>query len=242
MQFLSTLPARGATPPGRSARPGPWNFYPRSPRGERQLPGWGGPSSHNFYPRSPRGERRHRGCHRAAEQYFYPRSPRGERLGSACVSFLLSCISIHAPREGSDLTCLKSRHLMAHISIHAPREGSDPGHPHFGGQHPGFLSTLPARGATTLQSFLKGNYEFLSTLPARGATHRHGVQHGDGRYFYPRSPRGERPGNRRYWPVDCEFLSTLPARGATRSATTSCRLYSQFLSTLPARGATQRGL
>ena len=33
-------------------------------------------------------------------------------------------ISIHAPREGSDLR-LDERMIIAHISIHAPREGSD---------------------------------------------------------------------------------------------------------------------
>src|SRR5699024_9567829 len=56
-------------------------------------------------------------------------------------------------------------------------------------------------------------------------------------YFYPRSPRGERP-------VLCStsltyllFLSTLPARGAT-SCRRPFRRPPGFLSTLPARGAT----
>ena len=54
--FLSTLPARGATcrSPGSAAAP---NFYPRSPRGERQSPGGTMPGQVYFYPRSPRGER-----------------------------------------------------------------------------------------------------------------------------------------------------------------------------------------
>ena len=36
------------------------------------------------------------------------------------------------------------------------------------------------------------NRGFLSTLPARGATHQVLMQGGQTPYFYPRSPRGER--------------------------------------------------
>ena len=36
-------------------------------------------------------------------------------------------ISIHAPREGSDVAGIEVRYLADGISIHAPREGSDPG-------------------------------------------------------------------------------------------------------------------
>ena len=56
----------------------------------------------------------------------------------------------------------------------------------------GFLSTLPARGATITDSETRRAQIFLSTLPARGATLSvlpGGVILG---YFYPRSPRGER--------------------------------------------------
>ena len=34
-------------------------------------------------------------------------------------------ISIHAPREGSDLCVVDGGHSVVEISIHAPREGSD---------------------------------------------------------------------------------------------------------------------
>ena len=79
-----------------------------------------------------------------------------------------------------------------------------------------FLSTLPARGATTAFAAHFRAVEFLSTLPARGATKQvndacdrrkisiHAPREGsddfcagcinvDSLYFYPRSPRGERP-------------------------------------------------
>ena len=80
--------------------------------------------------------------------------------------------------------------------------------------------------------------KFLSTLPARGATLHSVLTGSPNRHFYPRSPRGERPGcpalpprrgshfyprsprgERRKWPwiigPAIPFLSTLPARGAT---------------------------
>ena len=34
-------------------------------------------------------------------------------------------ISIHAPREGSDMEAMAEIHSFPDISIHAPREGSD---------------------------------------------------------------------------------------------------------------------
>ena len=84
-----------------------------------------------------------------------------------------------------------------------------------GGPDDGFLSTLPARGATCwLPRFVWVSGVFLSTLPARGATGGdaegdrpkvisiHAPREGSDGYpalmsencihFYPRSPRGER--------------------------------------------------
>ena len=127
-----------------------------------------------------------------------------------------------------------------------------------------FLSTLPARGATLLKAVERVRNSFLSTLPARGATHRAGRPRLRQHYFYPRSPRGERP----HRPAaggsgSSKFLSTLPARGATTSGETISLIsyisihapregsdhgyllilgcIRVFLSTLPARGATQTG-
>ena len=55
---------------------------------------------------------------------FNPRSPRGERRGIVTRGSAIVGISIHAPREGSDVLniCVS---VAAPISIHAPREGSD---------------------------------------------------------------------------------------------------------------------
>ena len=82
-----------------------------------------------------------------ALRYFYPRSPRGERLPEPQLCRVHHRISIHAPREGSDMyfRCLLSQSryfyprsprgerpwyaasaaVQGNISIHAPREGSD---------------------------------------------------------------------------------------------------------------------
>ena len=61
-------------------------------------------------------------------------------------------ISIHAPREGSDIYKIGCCPRVARISIHAPREGSDVNAITGGQVDVQFLSTLPVRGATLLSS------------------------------------------------------------------------------------------
>ena len=101
------------------------------------------------------------------------------------------------------------------ISIHAPREGSDILNQAMGTATGKFLSTLPARGAT-LHPF---------AVPA------------DRRYFYPRSPRGERLFHRA---LSCDLWHFYPRspRGERQQRQTDCKTANGFLSTLPARGAT----
>ena len=60
----------------------------------------------------------------------------------------IKIISIHAPREGSDRCTICTPLPSRVISIHAPREGSDARISPFIHRPFGFLSTLPARGAT----------------------------------------------------------------------------------------------
>ena len=96
-------------------------------------------------------------------------------------------ISIHAPREGSDLAELqKIKQLL--ISIHAPREGSDRKSWRRSRSRPGFLSTLPVRGATSSSVAASMPTPFLSTLPVRGATGAMRTTPITSPYFYPRSP------------------------------------------------------
>ena len=63
---------------------------------------------------------------------------------------LSSRISIHAPREGSDLEKAPEKDALL-ISIHAPREGSDVTFTVICALFEIFLSTLPARGATFMR-------------------------------------------------------------------------------------------
>ena len=147
-------------------------FYPRSPRGERQvlpgdtiscdlflstlpargatLPNWPNTAHKGISIHAPRegsdssGQR-----HLDRRQNFYPRSPRGERrFLHLCYPHYIN-ISIHAPREGSDLSDVAQEVTQEDV----------------------FLSTLPARGATLMGQNDNSYWApFLSTLPARGAT------------------------------------------------------------------------
>ena len=169
MIFQSTLPARGATAPNHGINLLKNYFNPRSPRGERLFTVLRLILGRNFNPRSPRGER-------------LPRRPRSQDSSE---------ISIHAPREGSDIA-LYYTYPVRYISIHAPREGSDSHRGQARTKYYQFQSTLPARGATNSGCNNCNLLSFQSTLPARGAT--------------PYNPYN-RPCNK--------FQSTLPARGAT---------------------------
>ena len=263
--FLSTLPARGATPTLIANIPEILFLSTLPARGATTASRWRRSSPSNFYPRSPRGERLQ---HLAADQRVLD-------------------ISIHAPREGSDeanlpqlmdtglfLSTLPARGATqvwravwpcGYISIHAPREGSDVHSWRLLSKIKQFLSTLPARGATSAITLLWVRPTiFLSTLPARGATRSshwgprssmisiHAPREGsDGAgggvsqmqllHFYPRSPRGERLS------AGSELLSALgdfyprSPRGERPPRMSSMAARRSFLSTLPARGATGGG-
>ena len=110
-----------------------YDFYPRSPRGERHVRDWCAYSERYFYPRSPRGERPIAADRGVLWPAFLSTLPaRGATHPGLGIVEANEQISIHAPREGSD----KGRALRAarklQISIHAPREGSD--HPDAPGQ------------------------------------------------------------------------------------------------------------
>ena len=128
---------------------------------------------------------------------FYPRPPRGGRRGGQLHRPLRRRISIHALREEGDVVAndyvniandfyprpprggrryLQSR--VGHsstISIHALREEGDQGN-------------TAALSVTTI---------FLSTPSARRATVPPRASFSSSFYFYPRPPRGGRPGQRR---------------------------------------------
>ena len=212
--FQSTLPARGAT--------ATWNLL-QSP-------------IMYFNPRSPRGERRKgkRG-HRHADRFQSTLPARGATLG--VIHHLLGDgISIHAPREGSDLTppTLPSPttyfnprsprgerrfqppefYIQFFISIHAPREGSDGGAP--GGHGRGPISIhAPREGSDIPGTSMCCLMTDFNPRSPRGERRDKATQAGVFDDFNPRSPRGERPVRLVPLKISLRFQSTLPARGAT---------------------------
>ena len=130
-------------------------------------------------------------------------------------------ISIHAPREGSDILYLLMGFSFLDISIHAPREGSDAvagnqvqhrGQNFYPRSPRGERPTRPGAAGLSKRDFYPRSPRGERPLPA-------GYLRAGFDYFYPRSPRGERPLLRITDVSPFAFLSTLPARGATYDET-----------------------
>ena len=123
--FQSTLPVGGATSEEHRRSTVNSDFNPRSPWGERRRPAAAASATEAISIHAPRGgSDLHRPCSSFAPSYFNPRSPWGERprcsfklpswflfqstlpVGGATFDvqqrFRIVCISIHAPRGGSD--------------------------------------------------------------------------------------------------------------------------------------------
>ena len=151
----------------------------------------------------------------------------------------LQCISIHAPRTGSDR---RRGHGLPHgvISIHAPRTGSDGRGASAAVGQARFQSTLPARGATHAQKAVVLTLPISIHAPRTGSDTVLAPSRTQSNDFNPRSPHGERLRLHQRRRFQLLFQSTLPARGATGHwvLTASTK---QFQSTLPARGATAGG-
>ena len=127
IEFLSTLPARGATVAVSFCAPEEREISIHAPREGSDLhllPA--GASEGHFYPRSPRGERQMGIQGPAPEPKFLSTLPaRGATIVQYFDVLGERYISIHAPREGSDCIVWAACPRKDDISIHAPREGSD---------------------------------------------------------------------------------------------------------------------
>ena len=100
-------------------------------------------------------------------------------------------ISIHAPREGSDVSCPSPLLLRTKFQSTLPARGAT-NTPRTMCKHKKFQSTLPARGATLLLPPLPSSSLISIHAPREGSDERwekEGIKRGD---FNPRSPRGER--------------------------------------------------
>ena len=214
MAFLSTPSARRATTirlsilhyveisihalreeGDRSGRGNPLrysHFYPRPPRGGRQLVKLTTGQSksisihalreegdlaaltaeleeNHFYPRPPRGGRPKKLSAGQGPENFYPRPPRGGRRGGLQPGRDRQGISIHALREEGDLISL-SIVMAAEI----------------------FLSTPSARRATTLAFNFTDSCEISIHALREEGDQPESDQPERNPYFYPRPPRGGR--------------------------------------------------
>ena len=124
------------------------DFNPRSPWGERQRSHCATAISSVFQSTLPAGGATNATKQHLLTEQFQSTLPVGGATPSSLLCFVLYHISIHAPREGSDLPILVNRRFLIkfqstlpvggatgghadgangpmRISIHAPREGSD---------------------------------------------------------------------------------------------------------------------
>ena len=146
-KFQSTLPARGATASCSAESCLPRYFNPRSPHGERPQNQAAGLRLGNFNPRSPHGERLTGSRYFSFSAYFNPRSPHGERLRSENNVNIRVLFQSTLPARGAT-NMLSTFFMLSNISIHAPRTGSDDFLAKVVEVYGKFQSTLPARGAT----------------------------------------------------------------------------------------------
>ena len=213
------------------------NFYPRSPRGERRRgPGSPQHSSSHFYPRSPRGERRGFVAVHIKNALFLSTLPARGATGQSIIWVQNQQISIHAPREGSDLKIHTTSNIAERFLSTLPARGATPA-PCVPWPTPKFLSTLPARGATAAVACNAKKPRFLSTLPARGATLYTPSRQGQ-TWISIHAPR-EGSDVSEDGEVSGHMISIhAPREGSDPSSTCLRASSSPFLSTLPARGAT----
>ena len=127
--------------------------------------------------------------------------------------------------------------MLTGISIHAPRAGSDQVIRVYVQNATYFNPRSPCGERRCMRPACSVSSVFQSTLPVRGATMNNARSTAFSHDFNPRSPCGERPTPHTHGSRVKAFQSTLPVRGATRAA---CKVSGRgvFQSTLPVRGAT----
>ena len=192
------------------------DFNPRSPQGERLFSALRLVHCPNFNPRSPQGERRFARRHiRYKNLHFNPRSPQGERLrnfssyviiivfqstlpagGATCrivIDLIVPvCISIHAPRRGSDRTARAAKCASCKISIHAPRRGERPSFRTRGLDADCISIHAPRRGSDLHRLQCACNRLHFNPRSPQGERHCLCPAYSTTSHFNPRSPQGER--------------------------------------------------
>ena len=192
----------------------PLDFNPRSPCGERPKPYGSRISYHTisihaprvgsdsrlsgcgyapayFNPRSPCGERRNSQSIGLWNRYFNPRSPCGERHAAPAEQAVQRCISIHAPRVGSDTRTPVRWTRPENFNPRSPC-GERPLSRQLGDCCCEFQSTLPVWGATIGQRLPCPDATISIHAPRVGSDPVPTMRPTVITNFNPRSPCGER--------------------------------------------------
>ena len=127
----------------------------------------------DFNPRSPDGERRREKYYLVRYDYFNPRSPDGERLFNQIFHVGFPCISIHAPRMGSDKRSSTPDNQARNFNPRSPdgerREVES--HWNWGSV---FQSTLPGWGATRASQAYGDTWQISIHAPRMGSDRENG--------------------------------------------------------------------
>ena len=125
---------------------------------------------HDFYPRSPCGERQLVGVlYRNREWDFYPRSPCGERRIESLERWQDDSFLSTFPLRGTSLRWALNNRLFSQ-----------------------FLSTFPLRGTSKASLTEEVSKTISIHVPLAGNVRSRRSTRQASRYFYPRSPCGER--------------------------------------------------
>ena len=214
-----------------------------------------------FNPRSPHGERQKRNDLVARGLIFQSTLPARGATQPFQTRPTHQRISIHAPRTGSDVLLYSRQHKPQNFNPRSPhgerqisaltgivQKDFNPRSPH--GERPSrkmqisrlwrFQSTLPARGATLIDSVFPTIASISIHAPRTGSDVRQPCHLRNAPRISIHAPRTGSDADQVVTRTKvAKFQSTLPARGATKN-TSGVDIDVQFQSTLPARGATKK--
>ena len=261
LTFLSTFPLRGTSHFLERGRGMKFNFYPRSPCGERPASSLTvlTPSEISIHvPLAGNVRKLVNGLHRSTIISIHvPLAGNVWSLRRQNNGYVY--ISIHVPLAGNVLAWLYARYHAKHfyprspcgerhelyegmcldclISIHVPLAGNVSTDWLSRVRFPLFLSTFPLRGTSYISVFaILSAQTFLSTFPLRGTSFTGGIWPQLAEHFYPRSPCGERPWSL-FRPVPKTGISIhVPLAGNVAKSNLFSSLLFIFLSTFPLRG------
>ena len=219
-KFLSTPPSRVATIVNVSGKPLPFRFYPRHPRGWRQgfKKAQVQKAMVSIHATLAGGDGK-RSQKRVRLWSFYPRHPRGWRPPPVPEPNVQgNCFYPRHPRGWRLLMVIMTLTIIG-VSIHATLAGGDVFVLCISQSDIWFLSTPPSRVATKdciMELFIPSG--FYPRHPRGWRPGKHSVLQRRPWGFYPRHPRGWRRGLLNFFFRSGMFLSTPPSRVATRPA------------------------